>query len=312
VTAPVENGSRRRAYCTYFDSNYIARGIVMLDTLLAHDTAAAIHVLCFDDTTEKVLNAEFGARITTISLDRLHRFDPRIPELRTTRSTWAFYATHKAALASYVMTECGPFEWVTVIDADTAFYGNLAPVFDEIEDASIGVSPHRFAEPDDPQARFGKFNAGFICFRDNPIARRCLSDWREDCIQWCEETVLPDGRFMNQGYLNRWPDRYPNVAIIEHPGANLAPWNVRSHHLTEVSGIRYVDDEPLIFFHFSGLSRDAAGHWHARKEPGFESLNSVLAKLYKPYIETLERIGKKLLATYGVSGSGSVRFQGHS
>jgi hypothetical protein len=310
IAPPVATG--RRAFCTYFDSNYIVRGIVMLGTLLTHDAEAAVHVLCLDDTTEKVLNAEFGSRITTISLERLHAFDPRLPALRSTRSTWAFYATHKAALAYYVMSACGPFEWVTVIDADTAFYRSLAPVFEELADASIGLSPHRFPDPDDPLAKFGTYNAGFICFRDDPIARRCLNDWREDCIQWCEEKALADGRFMNQGYLNRWPGRYANVAIIEHPGANLGPWNVRSHRLHDVGGAPYVDDEPLIFFHFSGLLREADGTWDLSKASGITSLPELMTKLYQPYVHSLERVRKELIAAHGVSGTGSVRFKRHT
>ena len=55
--------------------------------------------------------------------------------------------------------------------------------------------------------------------------------WRDDCLAWCDEQPQPDGRFMNQGYLNRWPERYSAVHPIRHPGVNLAPWNVDAHTL---------------------------------------------------------------------------------
>jgi hypothetical protein len=297
--------AKRRAFCTYFDSNYLSRGIVMLGSLLKHDPSASAHVLCLDETTERVLNTQFPSRVKTIPLERVSAFDPRLPALRATRGLWAYYATHKPTFLRYVMQEYGPFEWVAFIDADTAFYGSLSPVFEEIADASIGLSPHRFSPANSESSKYGVFNAGFICFRDDPEGRLCLSDWQEDCIEWCHDMVLPDGRFMNQGYLTRWPERYRNVAIIRHPGANVAPWNLGSHRIEFANGSVTVDGETLIFFHFSGIRRFKDGSWGARYD--VRPFPGVLPKLYQPYIARIERTRKRLLAVYGEAGTGSVR-----
>ena len=295
------------AVCTYFDSNYLARGMVMLKTLLAHNPAVAPHVLCLDDATKPVLDAEFGDRITTIPLAELHRFEPRLPGLRATRSPWEFYATHKPAMGHYVMTARGPFEWVTFVDADTAFYGSLSPVFDELSGASIGLSSHRYGGPEDTRSRTGKFNAGFVSFHNGEVARRCVRDWQEDCIAWCKDRMMRDGRWMNQGYLSRWPERYPGVHVIKHAGANLAPWNLATFRIVLGNRAMSIDGYPLIFFHFSGLSPKPDGSWDA-KSYGPPLPRQVVIALYQPYLRTITRTSKSLLARHGISGIGSVRF----
>ena len=81
-------------------------------------------------------------------------------------------------------------------------------MFDEIGAASIGLSPHRFSESLQHLIRYAEYNAGCVYLRNDETGRRCLADWRDDCFEWCAEQAQEDGRFMNQGYLNRWPERY--------------------------------------------------------------------------------------------------------
>jgi len=297
----------RRALCTYCDVHYLSRAIVAIRRLQTVDPQLVMHVLCFDASTAHVLDAWFEGRVVTIPLADVHAYEPRLPALRESRKPWEFIATHKAAFVAYVMGERGPFEWVTFIDADTAAYRSLSAVFDELGAASIGVSPHRF--PDDMQRSrmYGLYNAGFLCFRDDAVARRCLRDWSDDCISWCHETVLPDGRFMNQGYLTQWPERYEGVAVIRHPGVNLGPWNLRRHRIRCENGAVLVDDSPLIFFHFSGLERRSDGWWASSASDTLRRLPDVMDRLYKPYVAELLDVERQLIARHGLSGTGSVR-----
>jgi len=114
---------------------------------------------------------------------------------------------------------------------------------------------------------------------------------------------------MNQGYLSRWPERYPNVVIIRHPGVNLAPWNLRSHRIEFTGGVPKVDGYPLIFYHYSGLLRDRKGRWRSMHGSDFETIPGLSAKLYAPYLRAVEAVRQKILDLYGLSGTGSVRFK---
>jgi len=294
--------------CTYFDVNYLSRGVVALNRLLDHDPGLELHVLCFDDVTARVLEAESAGRVVTLSVAELHEAEPRLPPLRATRTPWEFIATHKAAFLLHVMQSRGPFAWVSFIDADTASYGSLAAVFAELAGGSIGLSPHRFPAADDQAARYGLYNAGFICFRNDAAGRNCLMSWSEDCIEWCHEQTLADGRFMNQGYLTSWPTRHPAVVVIRHPGANLAPWNLGTHRLTFDERGTLVDGQPLLFFHFSALKRMPDGSWVTQHAAALQAWPEVVSRLYKPYLAEVQAAEHELLQRHGLSGTGTVRF----
>lgn len=297
----------RRVYCTYFDSAYLARGLAMLHSLRIHDPNTRIFVVALDDLTVQVLQARFGPRIQVIGTGPLHTAVPGLRGAREQRSPWAYYATQKPVAVQFAMESLPRPECVVYIDADTWFFSDPAPLFDEIGDASVAVSPHAFSPAVEHLQSFGRFNAGFIYWRNDETGRRCLADWRDDCLAWCAEEPQPDGRFMNQGYLNRWPERYPGVHLLRHPGLNLAPWNIDAHSIARSASGITVDGFPLIFYHFHGLERYADGLW-ASKFPHLETqLEIARDSIYLPYLAAVEAERRALLADFGVEGAGAVR-----
>jgi hypothetical protein len=214
-----------------------------------------------------------------LSSDDLQAFEPRLEGCRA-RSRSAFYATHKPVLPLLALSRRPDLVAVAHVDADCYFFTSTAPLFDEIGPASIAVSPHDFSPVFEHLIVCGRFNAGFIYWRHDAVGLRCLQDYREDCLAWCESCVGPDGRFMNQGYLTRWPERYPGVHVIRHPGVNLAYWNIAGRRLGGIWRVK-VNGQPLIFYHFSGLFLDEAGIWRtARREFG-ANLSMALDRIYR-------------------------------
>jgi hypothetical protein len=263
-------------------------------------------VLALDGGCDDIVRDACGRDVRVLTPEVLHSSIPELTELAGKRSRWAYYATHKPALAGFVLRNAAEGSMVAFIDADTWFFDDPAPLFEELDNATIGLSPHRFHDLTAYLAMYGLYNAGFICWRACAAARECIADWQTDCLSWCSEEVQPDGRFMNQGYLNRWPERYPGVRVIQHPGVNLAAWNVESHVLTtERPGIR-VDGRPLIFYHYSQMRRDSDGRWYTYRllGPQFEFAQRLI---YGPYLAAVEEQRLALLSAYGVAGTGSVR-----
>jgi len=283
-------------YCTYFDSAYLARGIAMLRSLRRHDPQARIFVVALDDLCRRALLARFGPRIRVIGTAPLHAAVAELRETQTARSPWAYYATQKPVVAQFAMEIHPRPQAVVYIDADTWFFSNPAPVFEEIADASVALSPHAFSPGLEHLETFGRFNAGFIYWRNDDIGRRCLSEWRDDCLAWCAEEPQPDGRFMNQGYLNRWPERYSGIHVIQHPGVNLAPWNADGRPLERLP----------VFFHFHGLERQPDGRWQSYF-PHLQTRSAFASEIYLPYLAAVEAERRTLLADFGVEGTGEVR-----
>jgi hypothetical protein len=283
--------ARPRAWVTYFDQRYLARALVMLRSLRRHDPEAALFVLAFDETTRAVVSALGDPALAVVTPEDLARFEPALPGC-VARPRQAFYGTHKPVLPLYVLERRPDLAAVAHIDADTYFFSPPAAVFEEIGPASVAVSPHRFAAAAS-QSAYGAYNAGFIYWRNDAVGRRCLEDYRADCLRWCEPRFEPDGRYMNQGYLTAWPDRYEGVHVLQHSGANLAPWNLAGHRLAADHGVR-VDGRPLVFYHFTNLLRDARGIWRTIAREFGANLPLALEAIYRPYLDEVEASEREL------------------
>jgi hypothetical protein len=294
----------RRVYCTYFDSAYLARGIVMLRSLRRHDPSARILTLALDEQSARAIRDTFGGDVQVIETETLHAAFPELRAIREQRTRRAYYSTQKPALALFAMGGQPRPAAVIYIDADTWFFSDPSIMLDEIGAASVGISPHRFPESFESQTIYGLYNAGCICWRNDETGRRCLADWHDDCVRWCEEAFEADGRYMNQGYLNAWPERYNRVHILQHPGSNLGPWNVDGHMLAVDGGRVTVNCARLVFYHFSRMERDTEGRWFSYHPFGRQN-DLICESIYWPYIEAVEAEGRKLKQSYGIEGIGT-------
>lgn len=280
--------TERRAYITYFDQRYAARGIVMLASLIEHDPDALIFPLCFDAMTREIVDSLEQRQIRTLTPEDLHAFEPRLLAVQD-RPAWAFYGTHKPVLPLYVLEQAPDVGSVTHVDSDCRFYRSPHEMFEKLEGASIGLSPHAFSDLVRPYlAKFGTYNAGLIFWRNDAAARNCLENYREQCLEWCAPRALPDGRFMNQGYLNAWPEKFDGVRLIDDPATNVGYWNAADRAFSEQDGQVRVNGSPLTLFHFAGVARNEAGEWDPR-HPGYaDNWDFIWDNLLGPYLDEVD------------------------
>ena len=193
-----------------------------------------------DDETRDVLSAVRLKGVGLLSIDDLGRHDDRLFRAKENRSLVEFYFTSKSFLCQYILDTSPEVDLLTYLDADAYFFGDPAVIWTEMKDYSVGLAPHRFSRRLKTRERYGKFNAGFLCFRNDGIGKECLAWWRDNCFTWCHDYV-DDGRFADQGYLDLIPDRFDRVKCIEHRGINLAPWNIAECGCTEAGRITSVE-----------------------------------------------------------------------
>src|SRR5262249_1819337 len=165
-----------------------------------------------------------------IALAALEKGDPALARARLDRTRVEYYFTCTPSLPLFVLNHTSGVEVVTYLDADLYFFGDPAPVAAELGSGSVLIIPHRFPEHLKHAEAYGIYNVGLLCFRNDERGRACLTWWRERCLEWCHDR-LEGERFADQGYLNDWPARFPGVVVLQHPGVNLAPWNVARYRL---------------------------------------------------------------------------------
>lgn len=242
-----------RYYCTYFDRQYLLRGLALYRSLKAHAEPFTLWVLCFDGWSYETLTKLARPELRPIALTDFEQGDTELLAAKPTRSKVEYYFTCSPSLPLYLMERHPEIDLLTYLDADLYFYGSPEPIFEEMGAASILISEHRYPPHLKAMEIHGIYNVGLLTFRNDDSARACLSRWRAQCLEWCFDRP-EEGKYADQKYLDDWTERFAGVKVLKHPGAGLAPWNWANYDIqTCPNGSILVDSQPLIFFHFHGL-----------------------------------------------------------
>jgi hypothetical protein len=296
------------AFCTYFDSNYLARGLALYGSLAACCHEFKLWVLCLDQRCEDSLERLKLPHMELIALADFERGDSALAAAKRNRSLIEYYFTCTPSLPLFLLAGQPALEQVTYIDADLWFFGDPAPLFQELGDGSIGIVPHRFSPHLRDHEVWGRYNVGWLTFRNDAEGIGCLSAWRSACNEWCYDR-LEGERFADQKYLDAWPGRFKGVVVLQHKGANVAPWNVARYRITRSpEGSVGVDEQPLLFFHYQGFKQVGRRSFDSGMLAYRSSLSRSLRTLvYLPYARQLLEVQRDLQARGISAPAGSVR-----
>lgn len=235
-------------FCTYFDSNYLYKGVTMYRSLLHVCPDFKLWILCFDELTYKLLSKMNLKNVELISLEEFE--DEDLLRVKKDRSLVEYFWTCTPSLPTYILRKYPELNVITYIDADLYFYSDPLPIFEEFNNSSILLIEHRYATDVKNKTRNnGRYNVQFITFRNDATAINALEWWRQRCIEWCYRR-FEDGKMGDQKYLDDWVTRFQDVCVLRNKGAGLAPWNIIRYNVREVADKIFVDDDELIFYHF--------------------------------------------------------------
>lgn len=241
-----------RHFCTYFDSNYLLRGLTLYRSLRASGCEFTLHVLALDEPTYIALGALALPDLRPIALGEVESWEPALEIAKTNRKRIEYYFTLSPILPLFVLARDPLVDIITYLDADLYFYGSPEPIFNELGDRSILITEHRFPEHLRDKEEYGRFNVQYQSFRRDPQAVACLERWKQQCLRWCHDR-LEDGKFADQKYLEEWPALYDRLVVLQHRGAGVAPWNWATYPMELEGDAVTVGGAPLVFFHFHGL-----------------------------------------------------------
>lgn len=244
-------------YCTYFDKNYLARGLLLISSLAEH-SKRPFHmlVLCLDEPTYDALLKLDLPNVRLIRMSDFEKDDAQLREAKGNRSLVEYYWTCTSSLLLYIMTRNPRYDWYVYLDADQYFFNDPVLAFSNTDNASILLVEHSFSPELEHLKENGRFNVGFVGFRCDDEGLASSTWWRERCIEWCHDRN-EDGKFGDQKYLDNWPEMFSHVKVLNHPGIGLAQWNIEQYTLTcdDKNCIR-INDAPLILYHFHGIKRE--------------------------------------------------------
>lgn len=277
-------------FCTYFDQRYLIRGLAMIQSLAAHCPASKVWVLCMDEETYRILLRLNLSVVQAISLREFEQANQDLLAIKQKRSTLEYYFTCTPSLPRFVLDHYPEVGLITYLDADLFFFADPTPLFGEIGEGSIALVRQRVTTHyPDAVEKYGIYDVSWVTFRRDATGLACLRWWRERCIEWCYNRVA-DGKYGDQKYLDDWPARFSRVVVLSHKGADLARWNVTNYHLAESGGKQvFVDEQPLIFFHFSGLTQTKRWLYNPRFGKEVKATAILRKGVYGQYLKAITR-----------------------
>ena len=262
----------------------------MWRSLIRVHPSARLHVLCLDDACLEILEGQRLQNVCLHDLRALEAADPELSRARGNRQLLEYYFTLTPCWPRHLLLTEPEIQRLTYLDADVFFLADPQVILDEMGDASIGVVEHRFPEHLASLVQYGRFNVGWLTFTRDATSRLCLDEWRQQCLDWCFDRA-EDGRFAEQKYLDEWPSRFERVHVIQHPGANVAPWNLGRYDVaSDGDGIVRVNGDQVLFFHAHGFV--PAGPGRERRTNletyGVSATDALMRGIFDPYERALQ------------------------
>lgn len=267
---------------------YLPKALVLADSLWEHN-AIRLKVILFDHRQELLPHPD-AVDITWLE-------DLGVPEWRQLAFMYDIieFSTSLKPFIALKLLEL--HARVIFLDPDTAVYGALDPILNDLDASPVVLTPHYTKpqpdtehESDLAMMRFGSFNLGFFAVRQGPEATYFLNWWNRRCIDFCfMESQF--GLSTDQKWVSIAPCFFDFLKISFNPGYNAAPWNTFERKLTGKNGNQYMvnQDHPLVFFHFSNFDHADPQYLNKRASSEAGKRYELLEELAKGYSLKLER-----------------------
>lgn len=272
--------------CTYFDKNYLSKFLACRESIIEYDQNVIFYCLCLDDFSYNYLKQIKKKDIRLISLKEIEEKYLSLKYAKKNRQIVEYYFTLSPFLPLYIL-ETFNVDIINYVDSDLFFYDTPRKIINLLEDNSIIIVEHGIKTQ-----RFGKFNVGWLTFKNDKTSKNCLKEWGNNCINWCYDYV-EGKKYADQKYLDEWPKKYNNIKVLS-PTYNVAPWNLNNKDVEVKQDEIFINNNKLIFFHFHGLLISKKFF-----SSGFSIYNKKISKisikyLYRPYVRRLDKFKKEV------------------
>ena len=279
-------------YCTYFDKNYLSRGLALYSSLLkTHKTKFHLYIVAFDKFTYDFLKTKKFKSITCIYYEDFE--DKELKKVKKKRSKVEYLWTCTPSIIIFLIQKYN-LSSCTYLDADIYFFSCPSKIYNDQKPWSVYITPHNYHPKYDQSIQSGKYCVQYLIFKNNKTGIKVLNWWRKKCIQWCYNRV-EDNKFGDQKYLDEWPEKFSDIKVSNSLGEGAAPWNIKRFKIKMNKKKIYIIENKnlyrLFFFHFHDLKFFLNNKLVFLSS--YEISNDVINKIYKPYIKKIITIEKK-------------------
>ena len=265
----------KTAVCTISTQSHVFKSKALLSSVRRYSSADLFCLLTDSDSVPASVCDETYHTLDVLSGSLAYEIKKKY---RGNKLRWSC----KPLYISYLLKH--GYNSVIYVDNDIYFFSSPDFIVDELEHASVLLTPHYYsASPEKEQNwleanfRVGLYNAGFIGVSTGGLS---AMEWWAACCLYNVKQSAWRGLFDDQKYLDLMPINFEGVKILKHKGCNVAGWNIEQCPRTQVNGQWVIDGKfPIVFIHFAALTfRNVL----AGKDAG-------LSAFFKEYIAALKK-----------------------
>jgi hypothetical protein len=276
-----------RAFCTLFDKNYLYQAVALHQSLVRHAGDFRLYALCMDSTAFAMIEKLGFDSLIPVHIDDLITQEVAAVRQRTTHGQFCWAC--QPLICRHVLDKFA-VDMVTYLESDSLFFSDPKVLFDEIGSRSVSLSPHNYSAEFDNADLSGKFCTQFNAFRNDQAGRAILAHWTASCFKYDKSAPRA---YPGQTELDDWPERFAGVAVIQHPGAGVAPWNIRGFRLDATGETPTVNGEPVVFYHYHEYGRFKDG---AHELGRYQLTREVVDCFYRPYVAAIREAERAVRA----------------
>ncbi len=270
-------------FCTVATASFLSQAATLAGSLQLFHPQCSLTVLVADQVPElqfeHLQNQYAPLGLKLVPLEQLS-CPPAVLERMTFYYTaFELCCALRGLLHDYIWRSTKADRWI-FLDSDIFAYAPLTPLLEELDDATLLLTPHRRKSLGSAHApylerdllRGGLYNAGFVGVRRCPEAERFIQWFTDRLEKYALDDPYQRTCFADQLWLNLAPHSFEGIKITRHLGANVGHWNVfdgKLEHQTQSDSFLF-DGQQLLFFHFSGWDKQTPGAVSRHLRPGQE------------------------------------------
>lgn len=306
-----------RAICCVVTEDYIPGLIALYASVLKHQTVP-LYLLVVDIEPNDVppLSKKLSGMFQQPVADLIHLVTPieiygeAVHQMRFYYDAFEFATAAKAGIHIWMQEHTEVESWL-YIDTDIICFGSLDPLFEQLNSASVLLTPHiahpaARIEEDLQYLSAGAFNGGVVGVRKsiesarfahwykNVLEFNCLNDPPLPAAErFTQSTVL----FVDQRWLDLVPAYFPCARIASDRGFNVGHWNVGDDRLNLQENILCIGNDPVILLHLSGIIEDDTTRLSKHSSVNWSG-SSLWSHIHSDYVKTVGSYKKDFPANY--------------
>jgi hypothetical protein len=240
-------------YFSICAKNYLSQAYALGNSLKLYAPNDEFFIVLVDEIDDIEISSEFKH----LSPKQILQID--VTELAFKYDVIEFSTSVKPFFIDYFFKN--GYDNVIYLDPDMVVYNKLDYLTEQLNSFDFIITPHirkpylnyKGSTPEEEILFVGIYNLGFFAIKKSMNGLHFIEWWKNKLLNQCYADKN-DALHVDQKWIDFLPSFYPSKVLIEKsPTINMASWSIHEVFFSKIGNKYFVDDCPLLIFHFSGI-----------------------------------------------------------